>query len=378
MFLSFGNVNPLIRLDALYEHILSEDEILPQVIGRDGAVGEENRFFRAGFLAESAEDAAQHVDLVHGGVLFLAVEGFLAFFALGSRHGDRFGRAGNSAQAAGGAVFTPLCIAFQHVHAPIDGREVPLHFRVAYGGFFGKKMAHRGGKPFQDGSGKDLPSDIVRIEANFGEGSSAGQIDKLSEDELDKVGELLKAKARERNAERALSTVEANRKKKLEGQRAHELAKADPKTKASPQELEAQSKQIADDLSTLDRSLKTRREAFRQSQIDSAEAAAGVELGNLLRTDKRDAMSVYGRFDSAGGASAASSPSANLTAGKIFSTGVASQNLTEAARLQAATGGLAACLDSLTSLLRALPDDERKAALEKFSGACAVRSGTAK
>lgn len=233
-------------------------------------------------------------------------------------------------------------------------------------------------KPFQDGSGKDLPSDIVRIEANFGEGSSAGQIDKLSEEELDKVGELLKAKARERSAERALGTVEANRKKKLEGQRAHELAKADSKTKASSQEIEAQSKQIADDLITLDRSLKTRREAFRQSQIDSAEAAAGVELGNLLRTDKRDAMSVYGRFDSAGGASAASSPSANLTAGKIFSTGVASQNLTEAARLQAATGGLAACLDSLTNMLRALPEDDRKAALEKFSGACAVRSGTAK
>ena len=233
-------------------------------------------------------------------------------------------------------------------------------------------------KTMEDGSGRDLPSDIVRIEANFGEGSSAGQIDKLSQEELDKVGDLLKAKAKERSFEKALDIAEAAFKKKIEGQRAHELAMADPKTKASAQELAAKTKSIADELIDLDASRKTKRAAFRQSQIDSAEAAAGVEIGNLLRTDKRDAMSVYGRFDSAGGASAASSPSANLTAGKIFSTGVASQNLTEAARLQAATGGLAACLDSLTSMLRALPEDERKAALEKFSGACAVRSGTAK
>ena len=233
-------------------------------------------------------------------------------------------------------------------------------------------------KTMEDGSGRDLPSDIVRIEANFGEGSSAGQIDKLSQEELDKVGDLLKAKAKERSFEKALDIAEAAFKKKIEGQRAHELAMADPKTKASAQELAAKTKSIADELIDLDASRKTKRAAFRQSQIDSAEAAAGVEIGNLLRTDKRDAMSVYGRFDSAGAASAASSPSANLTAGKIFSTGVASQNLTEAARLQAATGGLAMCLDSLTSMLSVLPEAARTAALEKFSNACAVRSGTAK
>lgn len=223
-------------------------------------------------------------------------------------------------------------------------------------------------KTLQDGSGRDLPSDILRIEANFGEGSSAGQIDKLSEDELEKVGELLKAKAKERNAEKALSSAEANHRKKLEVQKKLAQAKA----------TDSEKQKIADEINALVVDIQTKRDNFRLSQIASAEAAAGVEIGNLLRTDKRDAMSVYGRFDSAGAASAASSPSANLTAGKIFSTGVASQNLTEAARLQAATGGLAACLDSLTSMLSVLPEAERKAALEKFSSACAVRSGTAK
>lgn len=69
-----------------------------------------------------------------------------------------------------------------------------------------------------------------------------------------------------------------------------------------------------------------------------------AQAASLLETSKSDAMSVYGRFDSTGGASvpggAASAAAGSLLVGKVFSTGLASQNLTEAVKLTA----VAACI----------------------------------
>jgi len=94
--------------------------------------------------------------------------------------------------------------------------------------------------------------------------------------------------------------------------------------------------------------------------------AAALQVANLLATEKKDAYSVFGRFNSStsGGSSTANgssdtkqqipSASVSLTAGKIFSTGVASQNLTEAARISAISESFTSCIKSVSDFSQTL------------------------
>jgi hypothetical protein len=88
------------------------------------------------------------------------------------------------------------------------------------------------------------------------------------------------------------------------------------------------------------------RNEIRGSQKGDNAKVSDEDMKNLAAAcdEKRDAMSVYGRFDgstSAGG----NERKAGLTAGRVFSTGVAAQNLTAAATSEATT----ACVKAVSA-----------------------------
>lgn len=95
---------------------------------------------------------------------------------------------------------------------------------------------------------------------------------------------------------------------------------------------------------------------------------------NMYRTDKTDALSVYGRFDSNGsGSFGGSDPAADgkggkagLLVGKVFSTGLASQNLTEAVKFESVTR----CLLAMSEILKSAPEAERKGITDKLTTLC--------
>lgn len=101
--------------------------------------------------------------------------------------------------------------------------------------------------------------------------------------------------------------------------------------------------------------------------------AEAAKAANLLTTSKTDAFSVYGRFDSDGNASVTGEnknpkPTAQLLVGKLFSTGLASQNLTEAVKIEAN----AKCVDRLVTAALAVDAATRSTLLGKIETLCPV------
>jgi hypothetical protein len=110
--------------------------------------------------------------------------------------------------------------------------------------------------------------------------------------------------------------------------------------------------------------------AARQMKSDEAARAKdeAIRVAGLAQTSKTDAMSVYGRFDSNGSADAKTG-SGQLLVGKVFSTGLASQNLTEAVKLEAGSRCIANDVDVAKALAN---DNDRKVFLEALSKMCAA------
>lgn len=102
----------------------------------------------------------------------------------------------------------------------------------------------------------------------------------------------------------------------------------------------------------------TQLPALREATTAKAKEAAALypaaaQAAASLQSRKTDALSVFGRFDSSssvqGSAASAPSATANVIVGKVFSTGLASQNLTEAVRVAA----VGACIaDALAASVR--------------------------
>lgn len=214
----------------------------------------------------------------------------------------------------------------------------------------------------------DTNKEIHRIEAIFGEGITQGSLESLTEENKRKIINYLNAKLTEEALDAQIS--ELNKKKdsliseKVGFDRRIEEINlevttispgdidkspliADLKTqiKSSENEIKNTEQQIA--------ALKPKYDAAVKNSLDLFEAAS--KAASFLRTDKRDAMSVYGRFGSRSTAEV-SATKAGLAAGKIFSTGVASQNLTEAARYEAMYDGVAKCLESVLEIYKAATD----------------------
>lgn len=106
---------------------------------------------------------------------------------------------------------------------------------------------------------------------------------------------------------------------------------------------------------------KRTKELAEADEAAKAAAAAATEAIAMLQNRSEDALSVYGRFDQTGsgdtGASAATS--GQLTVGRVFSTGVAAQHLTVAARTEARS----ACLVRFTTMVGLLTDAAKRAEL---------------
>jgi hypothetical protein len=102
------------------------------------------------------------------------------------------------------------------------------------------------------------------------------------------------------------------------------------------------------------------------AEADRAKAEA-VKVVGLSNTSKSDAMSVYGSFDSKATGDAGKSANAGLLIGKVFSTGLASQNLTEAVKI----GASSQCASTGFAALQATTDvAERQRILEALSKVC--------
>ena len=131
------------------------------------------------------------------------------------------------------------------------------------------------------------------------------------------------------------------------------------------QELQA-AKRVAE------QTLKERKAVSEQRLAQAAEAA------DLLQTSKSDAMSVFGSFGnnaSADGAASTPSATATLRTRKVFSTGLASQNLTEAVKLSTVTDCMAQVASMVSSVAAAsaasgVSGDQLKAIAEVSSKAC--------
>jgi hypothetical protein len=131
-------------------------------------------------------------------------------------------------------------------------------------------------------------------------------------------------------------------------------------------------------VNTQKRSLNTVQQALSDAKkLADDRFTAAAQAARLISTKKRDALSVYGRFDSNGSASAttgdtSTAPATNgsVLVGKVFSTGLASQNLTEAVMIEAR----AKCVTSALQLASSLKEDaEKKAFLAKLDDLCTKR-----
>lgn len=110
--------------------------------------------------------------------------------------------------------------------------------------------------------------------------------------------------------------------------------------------------------------LKSKLQA--KSELAGSAKAEAIRVVGLSQTDKTDAMSVYGRFDSSGTGDAKGG-AGSLLVGKVFSTGLASQNLTEAVKISARNS----CVSNAFSLAQSMTvEKERNAFIMTIDRMC--------
>lgn len=217
--------------------------------------------------------------------------------------------------------------------------------------------------------------EITKIEAIYGEGSTSAKISQQTEDRKEDIKKYLEAKQAElaqaaiiSSLEKDISQLSTNASKVSAAKIAYReaaiaaaavaAAASDIAPTSNPKEnYDNDLQRIKSDLDEKNSALTAQRERYIKMQSESDRLfKSAADAANLLRTDKRDAMSVYGRFNSRGGGEiTGSNAKANLTAGKIFSTGVASQNLTEAAKLEAAQSGVTECINKVSETIGPAP-----------------------
>lgn len=113
------------------------------------------------------------------------------------------------------------------------------------------------------------------------------------------------------------------------------------------------------DKSTADKNLKDAAE-----KLDNARKKGLEALQKLANVRKKDALSVFGSFDSD---AKGEKEKVGLKLGKLFSTGVAAQNLTEAAKISAQASALSQCVTAVTNSIEKITDDAKRRDLLEFS-----------
>lgn len=106
---------------------------------------------------------------------------------------------------------------------------------------------------------------------------------------------------------------------------------------------------------------------------ESAQAAAdAAKFTRQASNVRNDALSVYGTFDSNGNAAGSAQANAGLRLGRVFSTGLASQNLTEGERDARRAEALAQCIQAARLATANLPAGEAtNTLLQQLLGGCA-------
>jgi hypothetical protein len=107
-----------------------------------------------------------------------------------------------------------------------------------------------------------------------------------------------------------------------------------------------------------DSARKEASDALMAKTKSAAQASAEVAIACDL---KQDAMSVYGQFNAAGSATGADR-AAGLSAGKIFSTGVAAQNISGSIHLTATTE----CIKAVTAAFEAATPEVKKTRIDQL------------
>ncbi|WCD78489.1 hypothetical protein [Pseudomonas sp. TUM22785] len=150
--------------------------------------------------------------------------------------------------------------------------------------------------------------------------------------------------------------------------------------------LKDQINQKPDDLKKQVTPLTQSLEAAQKSEIDAAKSVSSSEakvkgaLEKLANIQKRDAISVYGSFNSdskAGSKSEPTDPNAtknsgvDVRIGKVFSTGVAAQNISEAQKLVAGSAALDVCLQNVPRMTAVLPEASKADMTKELLKLCA-------
>lgn len=129
--------------------------------------------------------------------------------------------------------------------------------------------------------------------------------------------------------------------------------------------------------SAIDRNMATAQEELRraseeliaqQASADRLKPDAKVAEQILDKVGRRDSYSVYGRFESTSGVETSK---ASVGLGKVFSTGVASQNLSQGLGEYYKALGMAACYDAVAKLSDTIKDP---ATLQKLILDCRASS----
>lgn len=133
--------------------------------------------------------------------------------------------------------------------------------------------------------------------------------------------------------------------------------------------IEPAKAEITQDIEELE-ALKKRNEdavANAEQSRNQLRQRSKEETGDM----KRDAFSVYGTFN---GEATGNAQGASLVAGKVFSTGVAAQNLTQGVREASKANATTACLVAAGALLKdaSLTDDQKKALPERLLKLCGI------
>ena len=105
--------------------------------------------------------------------------------------------------------------------------------------------------------------------------------------------------------------------------------------------------------------------------LEAREKSAMEALQKLANIRKRDALSVYGSFNGSLDQSVANKgPTIGSKLGKVFSTGVAAQNLTEAAKISATSEAFSQCVANLKDLAGVLAEDKREGFIKQAIENC--------
>ena len=126
---------------------------------------------------------------------------------------------------------------------------------------------------------------------------------------------------------------------------------------------------------SIDRTRTTRNELNRiVANFDrlSGRINGLLDRANGTRTDQSDALSVYGRFDGDVNTEAGSENAASVGLGKVFSTGIAAQNLTRGIKEAEIANGKARCLNAASQLYDRFKEDMRTADWDKFVELCGM------